>query len=745
MKKKFLLFSTITVVLVGIVFGMYWKYIRQGEYMVFIESFDHGVMTVDNQNTVGTDEKYRVICKKGETITININPERTDTTYYNLKKLVVNGVDVTDQVNMLQYRTEVNQKLTVLAYFKKGKRPEGYKAQTTKLDIEKPNIITPAEEEYLGSYACYDIKDPSVIYDEKSGYYYCFGSDNVVVKSTDLVNWGGRTTYFEHPENAQSNAVMKFSAFECVSQWAKAHGYGEDETYSDRNQDRTPLAPDIVKIGDTYYLYFSLSKTQDANESAIFCVKTDNLKQAIEEKSWEEVGLVISSCGRHAGKSADGRQSSAHYDAANAVHPNIISTDNGLFMSYGGYYGRGEIKGAIYLVELSKTTGLLKTASAYSSQGELISTIHGDKRFNAGTVIANPGRIPALTKNDGSLVGASEIFYDKQSKNYYLLVTYGTQETNYNIRVARSKNIEGPYTDFGGNSMAEFSKKANDNQYTKGTMLIGGYTFDYSGRGGVVYSNIGKASVGSPCVFTDEKGNTVLASQAQLYFKAADYSVTTGPDNAEENGLIINAEPSLEIREIMWSADSWPMAAPEVYSGSYADTKIKAANLYGNWDIIIFDKEGNSEDYTAVERSESSVVSLYKQATITQKDISKNRELNTQGNLTKAGSFYTVTLDGVEYKVKPFAMWDWELGEGSIFFSGIGSDGNTIWGKKNISAAMGLYTDTFYYLFDMCDSETKAKYENKIKKISGNPSQYDIDSMTVQLLDIVLKALQAEK
>lgn len=745
MKKKFLLFLTITLVLVGIVFGMYWKYIRQGEYMVFIESFDHGVMTVDNQNTVGTDEKYRVVCKKGETITININPERTDSTYYNLKKLVVNGVDVTDQVNMLQYKTQVNQKLTILAYFKKGKRPESYKTQTSKIDIEKPNILTPAEEEYLGSYACYDIKDPSIIYDEDSGYYYCFGSDNVVVKSTDLVNWGGRTTYFEHPENAQSNAVMTFSAFDCVNEWAKTHGYGDDETYSDRNQDRTPLAPDIVKIDKTYYLYFSLSKTQDANESAIFCVKTDNLKKAIEEKSWEEVGLVISSCGRHAGKNAQGGQSSAHYDAANAVHPNIISTDNGLFMSYGAYSGRGEINGAIYLVELSKTTGLLKQASMYNSQGESISTLHGNNRFNAGTVIAYPGRIPALSKKDGSLVSGSEIFYDKQSKSYYLLVTYGTEETNYNIRVARSKNIEGPYTDYLGNSMAEFSEKASKNQYTKGTMLIGGYTFDYSGSGGVVYSNIGKASVGSPCVFTDKDGKQILASQAQLYFKANDTTVTTGPDNAEENGLMINAEPSLEIRELMWTKDSWPMAAPEVYSGTYADSSVKAADLYGNWDVIIFDTEGNSDDYTAVERSSSTVVSLYKQATITQKDISKKRELNTEGTLTKTGSYYTVTLDSVEYKVTPFAMWDWELGEGSIFFSGIGSDGSTVWGKKNLSAAMGLYTDTFYYLFDMCDDETKAQYEKKIKKISSNPSQYDIDSMTAQLLDIVYKNLQAEK
>lgn len=742
MKKKFLLFSIITLVLCGTVFGMYWKFIRQGEYMVFVESFDHGVMTVDNQNTVGTDEKYRVVCKKGETITININPERTDTTYYNLKKLVVNGVDVTKQVNMLQYKTEVNQKLTILAYFKKGKRPEGYKAQASAIDIEKPDIITPAEDPYIGSYACYDIKDPSIIYDEDSGYYYCFGSDNVVVKSTDLVNWGGRTTYFEHPENAQNNAIMNFSAFDCVSQWAKTHGYGEDETYSDRNQDRTPLAPDIVKIDGTYYLYFSLSKTQDANESAIFCVKTDDLQKAIEEKKWEEVGLVISSCGRHAGKNTDGDQSSAHYDAANAVHPNVISTESGLFMTYGASYGRGNVKGAIYLVELSRKTGLLKQASMYNSQGETISNLHGNERFNTGVIIANPGRIPALSKKDGSLVSGSEIFYDKDSKYFYLLVTYGTEDTNYNIRVARSKNIEGPYLDYSGNSMSDFTVKANDNQYTKGTLLIGGYTFDSSSAGGVVYSNIGKASVGSPSVITTKSGKLVLASQAQLYYKSSN-GITTGP--VYEEGVTANAEPSLEIRELMWTKDNWPMAAAEVYSGSFADKSLKASDLYGNWDVIVFDTDGDSDDYKAVERSRSSIVSLYKQATITQSDISKKRDLNTQGTLTKSSGFYSVTIDGVEYKVYPFAMWDWELNEGSVFFSGIGSDGSTIWGKKNLSAATGLYTDTFYYIFDMCDEETKTKYNKKMQKISSNPSQYDIDVMTAEMLETVIKNLDSKK
>ncbi len=752
MKRKFLLFFTITLLLFGAVFGIYWEFVRQGTYMVFIESFDHGVMTVDSDKTTGTDEKYRVVCKKGDTITININPERTDTTYYNLSKLTVNGVDVTDEVNMLQYKTEVNQKLTILAYFKKGERPEGYQTESATLDIEKTDVITPCDDPYIGSYAAYNIKDPSIIYDEASGYYYCFGSDNVVIKSTDLINWGGRTTYFEHPQNAQNNAVMSFSSIPSVAQWAKTHGYGDDETYSDYNQDRTPLAPDIVKIGDTYYLYFSLTKTADANESAIFCVKTDNLAQAISEKKWEDVGLVISSCGRHAGTqtttASDGTKSkqsvTAYYDKANAVHPNVIVTDNGVFMSYGGYYGRENINGGIYLVEISTKTGLLKEASKFNSAGDQISTLHGATVFNSGTLIAKPGRIPALSKKDGSLISGSEIFYSKDTGYYYLLVTYGKESSNYNVRVARSKTIGGPYYDISNQSMTDFGTSAKDNQYTKGTLLIGGYTFDASSQGSVLYTNIGKASVGSPCVFTTEEGKQVLSFQAQLYFKA-DGVITTGAAIAEEKGLGVKASPSLDVREMLMTADGWPMAAPEAFSGSFASDSVKAKDLYGNWDVIIFNTDGNSEDYTAVERSSSQKISLYKQATVTATDIAKGRELCTEGTLKKGSGFYTVTLDGVEYEIYPIAMWDNELEEGSFFFTGIGSDGSTIWGKKNFSDALGLYTDTFYHVLSMCDEATQTKYNKKIKKISSNPSQYDIDTMTADMIEIVIKNAQAQE
>lgn len=742
MKKKFWMFFLAVIVLLGTVVGMYFKFIHQSSYTVFVESFDHGVITVDNDKTTGSDEKFSFKCKSGKQVTFNINPERTDTTYYNLKKLYVNGEDVTKQVNMLQYKTTVEGKMTVIASFKKGKRPADATLDKDTLDIEAPDLLSPMQDGYLGSFAAYDIKDPSIIYDEKSGYYYCFGSDNVVIKSTDLVNWGGRTTYFPHDISAQSNAIMSFSAFDCVSEWAKEHGYSDDELYSDSNEDRTPLAPDIVKIGNTYYLYFSLTKISQANESAIFCVKTNDLENAVTNKQWEEVGLVISSCGRHAGTTKDenGKKKnvSAHYDGANAVHPSVIVTSDGVFMTYGSYYGRGDIRGDIYLVELNKKTGLLKKDSVYNTQGEKISTLHGDKVYCAGKVIASPGRIPALTKKDGSLVTGSEIIYDKDAGYYYLFVTYGNEDTNYNVRVSRSKTVDGPYVDMLGEDMSEFSYKMGKSMYDKGTLLLGGYNFLSSSKGGVVYSNIGRASIGSPCVVKSKQGKLFIACQSQLYYKAGT-DITTGKLAAEENSLSdVNTEPALDIRQMTFTKDGWPMAEPEVYSGTPAQTKIKKSSLYGNWDVIIFSLSGNSNDYKAVERSTSQIVTIHESSVITQKDISKNKKLTCDGALVKADGYYTISIDGVNYNIYPTALWDWELSEGSIVFTGYGEDGTTIWGKKNVSASLGIYTDAFYYVLGQTDELTRSKYTKKIDKISSNPSQYEIDTMTDEMIDIVI-------
>ncbi len=734
--KKFLLFLTITVALFAVVFGMYMEYIHISEYPVFIESYEHGIITDNNDTAVGENEKYKVMCEKDSELLVSINPERNDSAYYNLDKLIVNGVDVTGQVSMLQYKTTVTQKLTVVATFKKAKRPDNDKIQ--KLDVTQPDIEKYADNTYLGSYSSYNVEDPSIIYDSESGYYYCFGSGNVVIRSADLVNWTNRTTYFTQPDNASTNTIMSFSQFESVSDWAKTHGYSEDETFSDKNQNRTPVAPEIVKAGDTYYLYYSLVKEDSANESAIFCVKTDNLKDAVENKEWTDVGLVISSCGTNGGTKVvtdkEGNKSSVtaskHYDEANAVHPSVIYEGKKLYMVYGGYYGNDSIGGEIYLLELDASTGLPKKTSDINNAGKDISTVHGKKTYKTGTLIADPGRVPALGTDDGSLVSGADIVYNKQAGYYYLFVSYGYKHTNSSIYVGRSKSIEGPYTDFGGNSLSSYSEES---MYSRGYLLMGGYNFLGSRVGKVSYTDIGRGSIASPTVIKDDKGNWFMGAQSQIYFKSGT-EYLTGSKLAKENSLMINSDPSLDIRALRWS-NGWPVAMPEMYAGETKKKEFKLADLYGNWDIITFRDASDSDNANAVERRTSQTVSILKKAVISQNDIANGNAIDFSGTFKKSGDGYTVTIDSVSYTVYPVALWDWELREGSIFFTGIGTDGSTIWGKKKLSTTLGLYTDAFYYVYSKCEGETADTISKRIDKMSVNPSQSQIDYYTDWMLN----------
>ncbi|MGN1194946.1 MAG: family 43 glycosylhydrolase [Acutalibacteraceae bacterium] len=742
MFKKFLAFFLAIVAMGAAVFLMYWNYIRPSEYPVFIESFDNGVMTVDKSGSTGEDQKFRVMCKRGETITININPERTDSVYYDLSKLYVNGIDVTDEVSMLQYKTEVNHKLTVLAYFKKGERPAGYTASSNLDYPDKPVITEPFEVSYLGSRDAYNLKDPSIIFDDKSGYYYCFGSDNVVVRSKDLINWTDRTNYFSVPENAESIAVMDFDTFPSVKEWSKTHGYDSDPVLSNDKNDRTPLAPCIIKSGSTYYLYYSLCKSKDANEAAIFCVKTEDLAYSVENNIWTDVGLVISSCGYNKGENEDDA-GKAYYDESIAVHPSVISASGKLYMAYGSYFGTDSMNGGIYLVELDGNTGLLKEKSSLNSQGEEISTVHGSDRFNTGKLIAKPGRVPAMDKKDGSMITAADLVYNSDNKYFYLFMTYGDEQTNYNVRVARSKSIQGPYLDYLGNAMDEFAASRNSDQYTKGFKVIGGYNFEKSSAGGASYTDVGRASTGSTCVFKSESGEWIMALQSRIYYKA-NGEIVTGDKIAKDNELPVNTASALEIRQLEFSGGKWPLAVPEVYAKETVGETLSLSKMSGNWDVIIFDNEGDDDDKSAVERNVSKVVSIVDDVVISERDIEKKNEIKS-GTISKSGKLaFSIEIDGVNYTVYPVNAWDWELSDGTLTFTGIGEDGSTIWGKKSLSSDAGIYSDTFYYLLELVDESTKAKYEKKISKISDNPSQSDIDAMTNDLVEKIKKTAESE-
>ena len=63
--------------------------------------------------------------------------------------------------------------------------------------------------------------------------------------------------------------------------------------------------------------------------------------------------------------------------------------------------------------------------------------------------------------------------------------------------------------------------------------------------------------------------------------------------------------------------------------------------------------------------------------------------------------------------------------------------GKSVWGKKTFSPYTGIYTDAFYYLLSYADDETRAEFEEKLEKISNDPSQEELDKLTSDLLSLL--------
>jgi arabinan endo-1,5-alpha-L-arabinosidase len=160
---------------------------------------------------------------------------------------------------------------------------------------------------------------------------------------------------------------------------------------------RRGLAPDVIHIGDRYYLYIAANSGPTKADINLLTNKT--LDPDSPDYKWEEGGVVASSDG---------------VEDCNAIDPGVF-LDPGtgrLWLTYGSYFGY------IRLVELDPRTG---------------------QRLNR----AERPRDIAIN-SEASIM----IFHEGW---YYLLVTHGSccrgADSGYNIRVGRARKVTGPFVD----------------------------------------------------------------------------------------------------------------------------------------------------------------------------------------------------------------------------------------------------------------------------------------------------------
>ncbi|MCX7872406.1 MAG: arabinan endo-1,5-alpha-L-arabinosidase [Verrucomicrobiae bacterium] len=225
--------------------------------------------------------------------------------------------------------------------------------------------------------------DPSTIVVENGKYYLFYTGRGIRVKtSSDFKTWEDIESVFTARLTWWNNVVSNFNGFI----WA----------------------PDIIKVNDKWYLYYSVSSF-GKNRSAIGLAINKSLNPLTSDFKWEDGGIIIESF---------------YTNNFNAIDPAVLLDGDRLWLVFGSWWT------GIKLVELDKTTG--KRMSEKSPMYSL-----------AGT-----------QKND-----IEAPYLCKRGKYYYLFVNWGLccrgVNSTYEIRVGRSEQVTGPYRDRDGKDMRE--------------------------------------------------------------------------------------------------------------------------------------------------------------------------------------------------------------------------------------------------------------------------------------------------
>ncbi len=221
-------------------------------------------------------------------------------------------------------------------------------------------------------------RDPSDIVKCKNEYWVFYtGSGVPSYHSKDLVKW------------ERGPAVFK-TAPEWIAKIVP------------ENRNMSYWAPDVMKVGDRYLLYYSVSSFGKIT-SAIGLATNPTLDPNDPAYHWTDQGVVA--------RTQEG-------DNHNAIDPSVFrDSDGSLWLTFGSYWT------GIKLIQLDPRSG---------------------KR------IAPDSKLFSLAHNES--IEAS--YLCRHGNYYYLFVNWGSccQGTNssYNIRIGRSKTITGPYLDKGG-------------------------------------------------------------------------------------------------------------------------------------------------------------------------------------------------------------------------------------------------------------------------------------------------------
>jgi arabinan endo-1,5-alpha-L-arabinosidase len=439
------------------------------------------------------------------------------------------------------------------------------------------------------------VHDPSII--ETNGSFYIFGSHLAGAKTKDLMNWELIGSGVNTANPIIPDAVNEMpEAFE----WAKTNTF---------------WAPDVIQLNDgRYYMYYCTCEGSSPL-SALGIAVSDKV-----EGPYKDLGIILKSGMGPDVPSEDGNTYNAN------VHPNVVDPslfydkEGRLWMMYGSY------SGGIYVLEMDPETGF----PLHRGYG---------KKILGGNHVRIEGPF---------------VLYSPETEYYYLFLSFGGLDSKggYNIRVARSKNPDGPYYDASGNDMINckgapgtFFNDASIQGY--GVKLMGGHRFAWV-EGEQSKIRQGYISPGHNSAYYDEEtGRYFLIFHTRFEGRGESHEV--------------------RVHQMYINEDQWPVVAPYRYVGETLGTYTKD-DIIGVYKYINHGKSINNKAII------SELIQLNEDNTIT-------GAVEGKWKLKGDGKSVEIIIDGDIYKGVFNMQWD-EYGKKNVMtFTALSDEGVAIWGS----------------------------------------------------------------
>lgn len=475
---------------------------------------------------------------------------------------------------------------------------------------------TPVEEVKKGGFTVSaSVHDPPIVVGE-DGKYYIFGSHMEAAESEDLREWKSFASGVDADNPLFDNL---FDGVEDGNPAAFSYvGRNDEDWYS-------VWAPDVIynKAMGKYVMYFCT--TSSFIKSNICFATADDIKgpytyrdtilySGMNSKKLGEMTDIYDYIGEKDLKNYTMTGQFNHSEYPNCIDPTVFyDADGRLWMTYGSW------SGGIFLLELEEQTGY-PVHPEKSDPGQEIDVYYG-KHLIGGL---------------HNSVEGPYILYDPVSTYYYLFVSYGslTSDGGYQIRLFRSREVGGTYTDAAGETLGD---AADHSAY--GLKMMGNYTFP-----SLTYTYM---APGHNSAFLDADGKMYV-----VYHQRFD-------DGTEYH------EP--RVHQLFRTRDGWLVAAPFATAGeTLKEDGYTPKEVQGTYYLVNHGTDISSKVHAC-------------QKIVFEKDGTVTGDVTGKYELEKGTPYVTVMLGSQVFQGVMISMED-EAGNPVMCFTAAGDNNESVWG-----------------------------------------------------------------